>query len=383
MLQRYFEEYTASHLRAAYPGWSYEDACVLTGLIALYEATGREAYLQAARQTLDSKVQADGSLSGYKLDAYNVDSVAPGRALFALRHHIPDERYRLGIETLMAQVKAQPRTPEGSFWHKAIYPNQVWLDGLYMLLPFYTLYAREFGRPEAFDDILLQFEHVRTFMFSVETGLHYHAWDQSRSIFWADKKTGLSSNFWGRAIGWHLMALVDVYDLLPDSAARQKERLKVLLIEAVDGALRWQDKDSGLFYQLTALPALEGNYLETSASLMLAYTLYKGGVLGIWPDERYLRQAEAAFYGVVNRKLIFSEGKLSLTGICKVAGLGPRDNLRRDGSISYYLSEDIVADDRKAVGIGMMAWAQRLLLVKNGVLPLQDYPVVNAWPPKF
>lgn len=381
MLQRYFEEYTASYLRAAYPGWSYEDACVLTGLVALYEATGRESYLEAARQTLDAKVLPDGSLSGYKLDAYNVDSVAPGRALFALRRHMPDERYRLGIETLMLQVKAQPRTPEGSFWHKAIYPNQVWLDGLYMLLPFYTLYAREFGKPEDFDDILLQFEHARAFMFSPETGLHYHAWDQSRSVFWADKKTGLSRNFWGRAIGWHLMALVDVYSLLPDTAARQKERMKALLIEAVDGVLRWQDQESGLLYQLTALPGLEDNYLETSASLMLAYTLYKGAALGVWPDTQYLRRAEAVLYGITDRKLRFSEGKLSLTGICKVAGLGPRDNPRRDGSVAYYLSEDIVADDRKAVGIGMMAFAQRLLLEKAGALPLAGYPLVTAWPP--
>ena len=344
--------------------WNYEDGCVLIGLNELYDATRDSYYFDIVQDFIDRYIQADGSILNYSQEAYNLDFIPSGRVLFPLYEKTGQEKYRLAIETLMEQIRNQPRTENGSFWHKGIYPYQVWLDGLYMGLPFYMMYENTFGEGKRYDDIVLQFVNVRKYLFDEQDKLHYHAWNETKDIFWADKETGLSPNYWTRAIGWHLMALADVYGLLPATQQQHRETMSGLFVEAMDGMLAQQDKESGLFYQLTALPQEPGNYLETSGSLMIAYALLKGIRLGVLKAAHYRAAAEKMMLGIETRMFTQEGHKLSLQGMCKGAGLGPAGNLKRDGSVAYYLSEDIVADEQKGAGVSMMAYAQQLMLAK-------------------
>lgn len=361
MLQHYIKQYARAFEKTDRNMWNYEDGCVLIGLEALYEATGDSYFLDAIRVFIDRYIDSEGTIRLYRMEEYNIDFIPSGRVLFLLHQKTGDEKYRHAAEHLMTQLRRQPRTQTSSFWHKAIYPNQVWLDGLYMGMPFYMQYENKFGDGHGYTDIKRQFENVRTYLWDEKEHLHYHAWDESRKAFWADKETGLSSNFWSRAIGWHLCALADVYALW-QSDEEGKGWLRKLWVEAMDGMLSHRDAQSGLFYQLTALPKVPGNYLETSASLMVAYSLYKGIRLGVFSQAGYLGIAEEIICAVETRQMHMENGALHLGGICKGAGLGPEGNMRRDGSIAYYLDEDIVEDEQKGVGVLMMTVAERIKL---------------------
>ena len=346
--------------------WNYEDGCVLIGLNALYEAGGGEEYFHAMRAFIDRYVGEDGTIRLYDPSEFNLDYIPSGRVLFPLLERTGREKYRAAIECLMAQLRHQPRTRAKSFWHKRIYPNQVWLDGLYMGLPFYAMYETRFGAPPRFEDILLQFANARETLYDEAQRLYYHAYAENRDIFWCDKATGRSRNFWTRAIGWLLMAFADVYELLPNGGPR--ESLLAGWREAMDGMLCRRDPQTGLFWQLTALPDVEGNYLETSGSLMVAYSLMKGARLGVWPNEGYAAAGVDILLAVEALMFRLDKGTLHLGGICKGAGLGPEGNLRRDGSVAYYLSEAVVEDEQKGVGVCMMAYAEFLRLEAAGLV---------------
>lgn len=360
VIEHYVSAYAQAFARTDRNLWNYEDGCVLIGLNALYEARGDERYFQALRMFIDRYIGQDGTIRLYNPEEYNIDYIPAGRVLFPLYERTGLEKYRTAAESLMNQLRTQPRTADGSFWHKGIYPNQVWLDGLYMGLPFYAMYETRFGSSDSFEDILQQFVNCRRRLYSPENGLYYHAYCESRDIFWCDKETGLSANFWTRAIGWHLMAFADVYELLP--SASQQDTLRALWLEAMDGMLKRRDPRTGLFWQLTALPDQPGNYLETSGSLMVAYSLMKGARLGVWPDERYAQAGVEILMSIEAHMFRLEDGQLHLGGICKGAGLGPDGNFRRDGSIAYYLSEQVVEDEQKGVGVCMMAYAEYLRL---------------------
>ena len=369
IVEYYLNEYAKEFAKTDRNLWNYEDGCVLIGLEALYEATGREDYLSAIRAFIDRYISEEGAIRLYDPEEYNVDYIPAGRVLFALYEATGETRYRNAIESLMGQLRHQPRTAHGSFWHKKIYPHQVWLDGLYMALPFYALYEGHFG-DRAYDDILLQFENARRFLYDEEEKLYIHAYSDTKDAFWADPQTGRSPNFWTRSIGWLLMAYADVYALLPDDHPG-KERLAQLWREAMDGMLLRRDSRSGLFMQLPALPDMQGNYPETSGSLMVAYSLLKGARMNVFESERYARIGMEILMQVEQRQFVLREDGLHLGGICKGAGLGPEGNTRRDGSAAYYLSEEVVEDEQKGVGVLMMASAEglRVLAGKQSVGP--------------
>ena len=225
----------------------------------------------------------------------------------------------------------QPRTHEYSYWHKLIYPNQVWLDGLYMAQPFMALYEKHFGDKD-YTDVVRQIETVRTRMFDEDKRLYYHGYDASKMAFWADKKTGLSRSFWLRAIGWFSVALADIVEILPEGEGR--DSVVSIFQEAMEGVAMYQDHDTGLYWQVVDQPGREGNYLETSGSSMLAYAMLKGARLGVLANE-YAAKGQKTFNGIVDKYLSFTDGELNLDGICLVAGLGPENNRRRDGSFEY------------------------------------------------
>ena len=339
-------------------GWNYVDGCMVLALLEIFQATGGEKYYHFADAFIDHRVMDDGSIAGYQVEEYNIDHINAGKTLFALYEINGKDKYKKAIELIYSQVQTQPRTAEGNFWHKQIYPNQVWLDGMYMVQPFYMEYETVFNDKKNYDDIFSQFANVVNHMRDPVTGLYYHGYDASREVFWCDKETGLSKHFWLRAIGWYVMALLDTLYKCDASASHREEyeNLKRVFVSLMDDMLKYQD-ESGMWYQLPALKGQEHNYPETSGSAIMAYSLLKGVRLGFLP-ESYREYGKKAFQGICSRYLTEKDGHLSLGGICLVAGLGPADNRRRDGSYAYYMSEPIVEDDAKGVGPLLLAYAE-------------------------
>jgi unsaturated rhamnogalacturonyl hydrolase len=356
MIQKFIDEYIKNYQNYK-ENWNYEDGCILKGIWDLYKSIGEERYKTFVLKYLNQYIDINGNIKGFNPTRYHLDDINSGKVLFDLYEATGEERFRKAIEHLYKQITIQPRTKDGSFWHKDIYPNQVWLDGLYMVMPFYIKYENRFGSKEKLPDICNQFLNVRKYMRNIETGLYYHGFDESRKEAWADKETGLSSNFWGRAEGWFVMALIDVLEEMDEEMLKQYKELGEIFEEAILGLLKYQDSETGMWYQILDKGKQEGNYLETSASLMIAYGILKGCRLGHLLKE-YRYYGLKAFNGTLEKYLIYSEGNPLLYGICSVAGLG--NNPYRDGSYEYYIGEKVVFDDPKGVGA--------LLMVYNEVL---------------
>ena len=339
------------------PHWNYIDGCMITSLLALCEITGEKKYFDFAESFIDYYVADDGSILGYDVEKYNLDDLNEGRVLFELYRKTGKEKYRLAIENQKKQLDGQPRTCTNNFWHKLIYPNQIWLDGIYMAQVFSTLYAKEYGGRD-YSDMLCQIENVNRYMQDEKSGLYYHGLDCSKSIFWADKESGLSKNFWLRSIGWYTVALVDIIEIIDDEDA--KGRLVRIFKDLMESVLAFRDKESGLYWQVVDQPGREGNYLETSGSSMIAYAFIKGARLGVLSPE-YRTLGKETFDGICQRYLKTNDqGELNLGGICLVAGLGPDNNRRRDGSYEYYISEPVVENDAKGVAPFLLCYTEIL-----------------------
>ncbi|MDE7300826.1 MAG: glycoside hydrolase family 88 protein, partial [Clostridia bacterium] len=321
------------------PAWNYIDGCMMTSLYSIYKQTGDKKYLDFIDKFVDYYVFDDGTIRGYKLETYNLDNLNEGRILFDLLKETGKPKYGKAIELLYRQIKEQPRTEYGNFWHKEIYPNQVWLDGIYMSEVFYTRYVSERGDKD-FSEIIRQFEGVFDHMYDKEKRLYYHGWDTSKQAFWADKKTGLSKNFWLRSIGWYTVGLIDVLDYMPEGT-KGKEKLAQIFKTTIEGLESYIDPETDMFWQVPNFIGREGNYPETSGSSMIAYAMMKGARLG-YLDKHFASVGKSVFEGIGNRYLTETDGKLNLGGICLVAGLGPENNRRRDGSYEYYISEPVV-----------------------------------------
>ena len=334
--------------------WNYIDGCMLTALMEMEGLTGDHRYFDFVRAVADHFVGENGLIRTFKPQAHNLDDINEGRVLFALYGRTEEEKYRRAADFLRQRLEEQPRTAEGNFWHKAIYPNQVWLDGIYMAQPFYALYEKYFGEGN-YSDTVGQIKTVRARMFSEEKGLYFHGYDASKAAFWADRATGCSGNFWLRSLGWFAVALADLLDILPQGGER--EELAAIFTELMASMVRYADEDTGLYWQVPDQGHREGNYLETSGSAMMAYAMLKGARLGVL-DEKYAALGQRTFDGIMEKYLTFTEDGLDLGGICLVAGLGPEDNRRRDGSYEYYISEPVVANDAKGVAPFVLAYTE-------------------------
>lgn len=360
-LERFIADFYRDLSKVKMDKWNYEDGCILTAAIQLYEATGKERFRDFILEYMDSYVTAAGEILHYKREDFNLDNIAPGRAVIFAYEQTGEERYRRAMELLLSQLAEQPRIKAGNFWHKKIYPNQVWLDGLFMAQPFYIAYDTKFGGKTHYVDITDQFELVHKKMFHPQKKLYYHGYDESRSIFWADKKSGCSANFWLRSIAWFLMALVDTMEEMDNWAYDYYRQLLDIYKEGLLGILAYRDTESGLFYQVVDRADIPGNYLETSGSSMIAASILKACRLKVLLAEKYQPVGEAILESIIEQKLQEKDGVLTLQGNCSVAGLGPQEG-RRDGSVEYYLSEPVTADDRKGIAATFMAYAQYLKL---------------------
>jgi unsaturated rhamnogalacturonyl hydrolase len=355
--------------------WNYTLGTLLEGMDGVWLNTTDLRYFNYIKSSVDQFVEADGSIPTYKAEENQLDSILLGRQLLLLYGVTQDKRYLTAATTLYRQLAQQPRTASGGFWHKQIYPNQMWLDGLYMAEPFYAEYAAISHHPEAFTDITHQFvlmeEHAR----DAKTGLLYHGWDESKEQRWANKQTGLSPEFWGRAMGWYMMALVDTLDFYPEGDPARKQLIAILEREAAAVA-RYQDASSGLWYQVMDKPSAKGNYLESSASCMFVYAMAKGVRSGYLPA-RYLANAERGYNGILTHFIKIDSGEnVSLTSTVKGAGLG--GDPYRDGSYAYYIGEKVGTDDPKGVGVFLMA-STEMENVQNAKLGRGDTVLMDGW----
>ena len=345
------------------PAWNYIDGCMMTSLYNIYRLTGNKKYLDFVDEFIDYYVFDDGTIRGYEMSTYNVDNINEGRVLFDLYKETGKPKYKRAINLLYSQLQSQPRTETGNFWHKKIYPNQVWLDGLYMAQVFYTRYETTFNRGRNYGDIVKQFRNVWLNMYDNDKQLYYHGWDVSKQAFWADPETGLSKSFWLRSVGWYTVGLVDAISYFDLSRPNLKTELITIFRKTIEGLEQYIDPEKHMFWQVVDQKGREGNYVETSGSAMIAYAMMKGARLG-FVDRRFAAVGEKIFNGICREYLTETDGALNLGGICLMAGLGPESNPARDGTYEYYISEPVVENDAKGTGPFVMAYTEIKMLRK-------------------
>ena len=366
------------------PKWSYVMGIELEGMLDTYLRYGGEDILKYCKEYTDTMIYADGNIRGFNILDYNLDNIRTGHFVTRMYQKYPEPKNLLAMQLMMKQLQDQPRTiADKVYWHKAIYAYQVWLDGIFMGLPFRCLTAGVLDKPRntrssqstlrIYDDAVNQLKITYQRTFDPKTGLNRHAYDETRKTFWADKETGLSQHCWGRAQGWYTMALIEVLDALPEDYARRQEVID-LLVKDFDAILKWQDKKTGVWYQVMDSPERKGNYLESTCSSMFAYALLKAYRKG-YVDGKYRDAGIKAYKGTIRNFIkVHPDKTISLTNCCSVAGLGPaatpeveaalkkinpkgtvKENKTRDGSFDYYLSEPIRDNDAK--GVGPFIWA--------------------------
>ncbi len=345
-----------SVLTTAHPGvWAYEEGVLLDGMAAEWHSTADGQDFKYIKTAVDKYVTEDGTIKGYKADGHTLDDIEMGRAVLLVYRVTQQAKYAKAAKFLHEQLALQPRTASGAYWHKQIYPNQIWLDGAYMAEPFRAAYAVTFQEPGDFDDIakqlLLMDEHMR----DAKTGLLKHGWDESKQMAWADKTTGLSPEVWARAMGWYAVALVDVLDWFPKDHP-QRAALIAALNRTDAAAVKYQDARSGLWWQVVDKGDRLGNYLEASASCMFVYSLAKGVRMGYLPKSDDTA-AKRGWEGIQKQFVTTGpDGLMELNGTVKVGGLGGTPY--RSGTYEYYVGEKTQTNDSKGIGAFLLAGSE-------------------------
>ena len=336
--------------------WNYTPGLEMKSFLDVFKSYGGDDILSYVDSWYDAAIGDDGEIKYYHPGSYSVDKVCPANTLFALHDLTGKEKYRAAADSMALTLGSHPRTSEGAFWHKSIYPWQIWLDGLYMAEPFYAQhtarYAPDSLKAEKFSDIANDFLVTARHTFDPATGLYRHAWDETRSMFWCDPDTGQSAHCWGRALGWYCMAIVDVLDHMPEETPGRQEMIGILR-GIFDVLPSFADPATGMWYQVLDQPGREGNYLEATCSAMFSYTLLKGVRMG-YLDKSLEKYARKTYRSLV-RTFISRDGDglLNIDNCCSVGGLGGKT--MRKGDYDYYLSEPVRSNDAK--GVGPFIWA--------------------------
>jgi pectinesterase len=338
--------------------WDYAASVFADALVRLGRATGDASFTDYGILAVASHVTPEGTIRGYDPAEHNIDNLQPGKVLLEGLELDPSRKdWLAAARSLRDQMKTHPRTADGGFWHKAKYRDQMWLDGLYMGSPFLARFGAEHGEKDLLDEACRQIILMDAHGYDPASSLHRHGWDEKHSEPWADKATGRSPSPWTRSVGWYAMAIVDTLDVLPGDHP-QRARIIAILNRLAEGALRWQDPSSGVWWQVTDQPRREGNYLEASGSSMLVYALAKGVNRGYLPRDVYRPAVQRGFDSLVNEFIVAGPGgNFSLVKVCQVAGLGfqSKSGRPRDGSFGYYVSEPVVENDPKGTGSFIMA----------------------------
>jgi unsaturated rhamnogalacturonyl hydrolase len=355
----------AETVLSAYPNlsdkWSHEYGVVFKAMEDVWLKTGEDKYFKYILSNIGPNIDANGQIRGYEAEKYELDDINTGRLLFSLYQQTGDERFNKAASTLRDQFRTHPRTSDGLFWHKQVFPYQAFLDGGYMGSPFYAQYAARANDQEALDDVARQIILLAKHTKDEKTGLHYHGWDENKQQLWADPETGCSQSFWGRAMGWYSVGIVDILDYLPEDHPDQS-RLIDILNSLMSAVLRVQDSATGVWYQVMDQQGREGNYLESSASCMFVYSLAKGIRKRYLPDS-FHEALQKAYAGVLSQFIEEGpDGRVSIKSVCKTAGLGLYPH--RNGSFDYYISEPIVSNDFKGISTFIMASVEMESLTK-------------------
>ena len=343
--------------------WDYCHGLELGAMLDVYDRYGDKKIFDYALAYADTMVHTDGSIVKYKKEEYSLDRINSGKIFFRIYEQTHQEKYKKALDMLRSQFDGQPRNEDGGFWHKKIYPHQMWLDGLYMGMPFLAEYAFRNSEPQDYQEVVRQIKLVAKHTYDPANGLFRHACDVSRTERWADKKTGQSQHCWGRALGWYAMAIVDVLDYMP---VHEEGRDTVLAIfNHIAQTLKKYQSPEGLWYQVMDRSGDKGNYLESSCSSMFVYSLLKALRKG-YIDESYFAVARKGYEGILNNFItVDDKGLISITKACAVAGLGGKNY--RMGDYNYYITEQIRDNDPKAVGPFIMASLEWEALPKKKV----------------
>jgi unsaturated rhamnogalacturonyl hydrolase len=347
---------TGAVLTTVHPGvWGYEEGVLLDGMAAEWHSTADGADFKYIKAAVDKYVTDDGTITGFKADEHTLDDIEMGRAVLLVYRVTQQAKYYKAAKFLHDQLELQPRTASGGYWHKQIYPNQMWLDGAYMAEPFRAAYAATFQEPRDFDDVVSQLFLMDEHMRDPKTGLMLHGWDQSKQMPWADKTTGLSPEVWARAMGWYAVALVDVLDWLPKGYPQRSNLVNVLQRTAA-AVVKVQDAKSGLWWQVMDQGGKAGNYFEASASSMFVYSLAKGVRMGYLPQS-YEANAKRGWEGIQKQFVTTdADGLMVLNGTVKVGGLGGTPY--RSGTYEYYVGEKVGVNDAKGIGAFLLAGSE-------------------------
>jgi len=333
------------------PKWNYEQGVILKAIDAMWQSTGDAKYFRHIQKGMDHWIDEKGNHKDYELEEYNIDHVTPALAMMILYRTTGNDKYRKMVELFRSQLRTHPRTNEGGFWHKKIYPFQMWLDGLYMGQPFYAEYSQVFAENN-WEDIANQFVWMEKHARDPKTGLLYHGWDESKQQRWANKQTGLSPHVWGRAMGWYAMGLIDTLEYFPKDHPRRGELIAILQREAA-AIEKYQDKKTGVWYDIIDLPERKPNYIESSASAMFVLAIARGVREG-WLPEKYMKVAVRGWAGIKKEFIkTNAQGNTDWEGTVSVSGLG--GNPYRDGSFEYYMSEKLRTNDAKGLGPAIRA----------------------------
>ncbi|MFD1217097.1 glycoside hydrolase family 88 protein [Microbulbifer celer] len=350
------------HIRKRPSYFEYTTGMVMQAYDELNQVAPEARYADAVHTVMDSFVNEDGSINGYVQEKYNIDSIRAGTMLLRLYERNHNESYKKAVDTLFEQLENHPRTSEGAFWHKKRYPYQVWLDGVYMGIPFLAHYEQLMHEEPNVDEVLAEFKVVNEILKDPQTGLYYHAWDEKREQVWADKETGLSGYHWARGMGWLAMALVDVLDFIPQENTEERQYLLNMISEIAPVIEKYQDAETGTWWQIIDKPAERGNYRESTASTMFTYFFAKALNQGYLPKGKYLDTAKKAYQGLLDEFVqVHADGTISITDMCQVAGLG----YGRDGSYEYYMSEPIYDDDPKGTAPFITSGVEMYKLLKS------------------
>ena len=365
--------------------WHYKHGLLFKGILHLWERTGDSKYWDNLLTYVDHYITPSGEIKTYTPTEYNIDQINAGKLLFPVFQQTGDARYKKALFSLREQLRIHPRTREGGFWHKKIYPHQMWLDGIYMGSPFLTKFAATFNESAIFDDVAFQITTLEKHTRDPQTGLLYHAWDESRQMPWANPETGCSPHFWSRAIGWYGMAIVDVLDDFPHDHPSRGE-LIAILNRTLDAVADVQDDPTGLWWQILDQGTRPGNYLEASGTSMFIYAIAKGirkgylspsylspGYLSagyLSPGSlapTWVDTAQKAFKGLLDHLVTVDDtGNVNLHGICSTAGLGGTPY--RDGSFEYYVGEPIITNDLHGIGSFLLAALEIEILESDRVI---------------
>jgi unsaturated rhamnogalacturonyl hydrolase len=355
-IKQYMEEFTPYKTKR----WCYEDGILLTAMRDLYLASGDVSYRDFVLNYLDKFIDDSGHAQGYEMDSYSIDDIQPATVLPWAYEETHLAKYQKAMDIFYQHLQGQPRCDCGNFYHKLRYPHQVWMDGLYMGQVFFAEYSIKNHLYENIDDIVSQFANVRKYLFDEKRHLYVHAYDELKIMQWADPETGKAPNVWSRACGWMMMALVDIYEIVHPVLPEKVSFIPKMYQEMVKGLIPYLDEEYHMIHQVVDHIGENGNYLETSGSAMMAYSLMKAHRLGL--SEHANKLGTLMFEGITKRYLVQDEkGHISLGGICQVAGL---DNERRNGSASYYYSEKIVENEVKGVAPYFMLYSE-ILKEKN------------------